>query len=89
MILDSDCNNAHVQPTGKYHYHGIPKLYLETLVTNENEMLLVGYAADGFPIYYRYGYSDPEDINSKIIDLKTSYRLKSGDRPGDGECTMR
>ena len=80
-----DCNNAHVQPTGKYHYHGIPKLYLETLVTNENEMLLVGYAADGFPIYYRYGYSDPEDINSKIIDLKTSYRLKSGDRPGDGE----
>ena len=23
--------------------------------------------------------------NSKIIDLKTSYRLKSGDRPGDGE----
>jgi len=80
-----DCNNAHVQPTGKYHYHGIPKLYLETLVVDEPEMLLVGYAADGFPIYYRYGYYDPNDINTEIIDLKTSYALKTGDRPGDGE----
>ena len=23
--LRTDCNNAHVQPTGAYHYHGLPK----------------------------------------------------------------
>lgn len=28
--LGLDCNNAHVQPSGKYHYHGKPTLYLET-----------------------------------------------------------
>ena len=22
-----DCNTAHVQPTGKYHYHGVPSLH--------------------------------------------------------------
>ncbi len=28
--LGTDCNNAHVQPNGKYHYHGMP----EELVSN-------------------------------------------------------
>ena len=23
--LGTDCNNAHVQPTGAYHYHGLPE----------------------------------------------------------------
>ena len=52
-----DCNTAHVQPTGKYHYHGVPKLYLESITSNSNEMLHVGWAADGYPIYYAYGFS--------------------------------
>ncbi len=79
-----DCNNAHVQPTGKYHYHGSPTLYLQSVNAPGDEMTLVGYAADGFPIYYKYAYSDANDANSTVTAMSSSYQLKSGDRPGDG-----
>lgn len=79
-----DCNNAHVQPSGKYHYHGSPVLYLNTLNVSSSIMTLIGYAADGFPIYHKYAYSDPDDNNSTVIEMKSSYQLKLGNRSGDG-----
>jgi hypothetical protein len=79
-----DCNNAHVQPTGKYHYHGMPALYLESLATYQSRMLHLGYAADGFPIYYQNAYSISIDTLSPLIDLQSSYRMKTGNRSGDG-----
>ncbi len=79
-----DCNNAHVQPTGKYHYHGSPTLYLQNANIPSNTMTLVGYAADGFPVYYKYAYTNATDANSAVIAMTSSYRLKSGKRPGDG-----
>lgn len=82
--LGLDCNNAHVQPSGKYHYHGAPVMYLESLTIPANKMTLIGYAADGFPIYFKNAYSNPTDTNSAIVEMKSSYRLKSGNRPGDG-----
>lgn len=82
--LGLDCNNAHVQPTGKYHYHGSPTLYLQNLNIPTNAMTLIGYAADGFPIYYKYAYSDASDNSSAIIEMTSSYKLKTGNRPGDG-----
>lgn len=82
--LGLDCNNAHVQPTGKYHYHGSPILYLQNLSISTTTMTLVGYAADGFPIYYKYAYSTANDTSSTISTMTSSYRLKSGKRPGDG-----
>lgn len=83
--LGLDCNNAHVQPTGKYHYHGVPSLYLDNLNIQNNTMTMIGYAADGFPVYYKYAYQDPNDNNSPVVEMKPSYQLKSGERPGDGE----
>ena len=80
-----DCNTAHVQPTGKYHYHGVPKLYLESITLNSNEMLHVGWAADGYPIYYANGYSNANDNSSSVKTLSSSYQLRSGERPGDGD----
>ncbi len=82
--LGLDCNNAHVQPTGKYHYHGAPTLYLESINASASEMTLVGYAADGFPIYYKYAYSNADDAGSTVSTMNSSYQLKSGERPGDG-----
>ena len=82
--LGLDCNNAHVQPTGKYHYHGSPVLYLENLGVPSNQITLIGYAADGFPIYYKYAYTDANDSSSAVIEMTSSYQLKSGERPGDG-----
>jgi len=82
--LGLDCNNAHVQPTGKYHYHGSPILFLQNLNLPNNQMTLIGYAADGFPIYYKYAYSIATDSSSPVVEMSSSYQLKSGDRPGDG-----
>lgn len=79
-----DCNNAHVQPNGKYHYHGKPTLYLENATIPTNTMTLIGYAADGFPIYYKYAYSDANDNTSNVVAMSSSYQLKTGNRPGDG-----
>ena len=71
-----DMNHAHVQPNGEYHYHGMPELLIEFLGDNQN-MTLVGWASDGFPVYARFGYSNTNDSNSTIKSLIPSYRLKS------------
>jgi len=63
--LGFDFNNAHVQPDGTYHYHGSPTSLLS--MVNGKAQTLIGFAADGFPIY--------------IENLKSSYRIKSGIRP--------
>ena len=80
--LGLDDNNAHVQPTGAYHYHGLPFGLMERLGGGAGKMLLVGYAADGFPIYTCHGHSDPNDPKSPPKKMRSSYRLKQGDRAG-------
>ena len=70
-----DMNHAHVQPTGEYHYHGMPELLIDFL-GDEQGMTLVGWASDGFPVYARYGYSDPNDLTSELVSLQPSWKLK-------------
>jgi len=77
--LGMDQNHAHVQPNGAYHYHGLPTGLIDRL-GGEKRMILIGYAADGFPIYEQYGYAIA-DIRSDIKKLGSSYRLKAGKRP--------
>ncbi|MBO6509020.1 MAG: YHYH protein [Roseibium sp.] len=77
--LGLDRYNAHVQPDGTYHYHGIPKGVVASSGGN-SVPAMIGFAADGFPIYGQYGYSDPAK-KSGMKKLKSSYRVKSGTRP--------
>lgn len=72
----TDSNNAHVQPGGAYHYHGMPEGFI-TKLNKGKAMTLVGWAADGFPIYARYGYTDPTSASSAIKVIKGSYQLKT------------
>jgi hypothetical protein len=72
----TDSSNAHVQPNGAYHYHGMP----EGFITKQGKgmaMTLVGWAADGFPIYARYGYTVATDATSAVKVIKGSYQLKA------------
>ncbi len=69
----TDDNNAHVQPGGAYHYHGMPEGFVEKRGGDNTKMTLIGWAADGFPIYARYGYSDPFDASSEIVEMIGSY----------------
>ncbi|REK06720.1 MAG: YHYH protein [Planctomycetota bacterium] len=81
--LGIDTNHAHVQPGGSYHYHGLPTLLLAQLDwSRDRHSPQIGWAADGFPIYAVYGYADPKDPQSEIAALRSSYRLKRGNRPG-------
>lgn len=78
--LGLDDSNAHVQPDGAYHYHGLPWGILERLPFRERPVLL-GYAADGHPIYGPYGYTDPNGPQSPVKKLQASFRIKPGTRP--------
>jgi YHYH protein len=77
--LGVDENLAHVQPTGAYHYHGMPMGLLKKL-DYTHKMALVGWAADGYPIYSPYAYADASKASSPLKKLKSSYKLKSGER---------
>jgi hypothetical protein len=79
--LGLDASNAHVQPNGAYHYHGIPKGMIEKLSGDKIQMVLVGWAADGFPIYGPFGYSTAQDSGSALKKLDSSYAIKQGTRP--------
>jgi len=76
-----DMNHAHVQPNGQYHYHGMPELLIDLLGDNQG-MTLVGWASDGFPVYAKYGYSDPNDSASDLVALQPSWKLK--ENPDEG-----
>ncbi len=47
-------------------------------------MTLLGWAADGFPIYWQRAYQRANDPASPLFDLRSSYRLRAGQRPADG-----
>jgi hypothetical protein len=82
VALGIDVNHAHTQGRGMYHYHGLPTGLLWRLrrETPERRMLLLGYAADGFPIYGPDGPVDAADLQSPIRRQRSSYRLKPGKR---------
>lgn len=69
--LGLDYNHAHVQPTGAYHYHGVPVELIKKL-DKGNDIIQVGFAKDGFPIYY-----------SKSGKYKPSYVLSDDLRTGN------
>ncbi len=105
MHLGIDQNHAHVQPTGAYHYHGLPTgliarllkergdIHLDASLRDANaslgetrphvpqSMLLIGYAADGFPIYAEFGHKKADDASSSLTKLRPSYQRKKGNRP--------
>lgn len=79
--LGLDSSNAHVQPNGAYHYHGIPTGLIEKLAGDQKKMVLVGWAADGFPIYGPYAHSEAMNADSPVKKMAPSYAVKQGTRP--------
>jgi hypothetical protein len=82
MYLGIDQHHAHVQPTGAYHYHAHPVGHEKNRGSDGTKMVQIGWAADGFPMYGVYGYSDANDPKSPVKVMKSSYRLKKGTRQG-------
>lgn len=79
--LGLDENHAHVQPTGTYHYHGLPMGLIEMAGwRSDAHSPLIGYAADGFPIYALTGI-----VDGTVQMMTSSYQLIDGERPGGSE----
>ena len=75
----TDSHNAHTQPDGTYHYHGDPNDNNPNTLYEDNaniESPVIGFAADGFPIYGPYF----KDDNGNIQKAKSGYTLKVGTR---------
>ncbi|WP_415402470.1 YHYH protein [Tateyamaria sp. SN3-11] len=78
VALGLDANYGHVQPTGAYHYHGLPVGLMQQLGWSAQAASpLIGYAADGFPIYALTVEKD-----GAVVRMTSSYQLKSGMRSG-------
>jgi YHYH protein len=81
LNLAVDCNTGHNFPVppynGLYHIHAMPY----ELVPEQAALTFMGWAADGFPIFARFGYSDAADPTSALKTIQASYRLKEGTRP--------
>lgn len=71
--LGLDLNDAHVQPNGEYHYHGVSELMIEAFNGTDQDLVLVGFGADGHLMYY-----------SKSGAYPSSYRLVDSPRTGTG-----
>ena len=86
FTLNMDLNGGHVNNLSRYHYHNVPIDYLtnDLGVSSTSHSPLLGYAADGFPIYYKYLYANPMDSMSGISVFQSDYQLKTGVRPGNG-----
>ncbi len=78
VALGLDANSAHVQPGGSYHYHGLPTGLMAGLGWSPGRASpLIGYGADGFPVY-----AVTAEVGGRVQKMKSSWRLKSGSRPG-------
>ena len=73
----TDFHNAHTQPNRAYHYHGDP---VATYVSGGKASEVIGFAADGFPIYGPF-----IDDNGSFRRVTSSYILKSSARQKSGE----
>ena len=70
----TDSHNAHTQPDGTYHYHGNPLAMFTA--SSKAASPVIGFAADGFPIYGSYF-----DDNGTIRKAKSSFVLKDNGGP--------
>jgi hypothetical protein len=71
-----DSHNAHVQPDGSYHYHGNPDAMFDDFPGPDGSPV-IGFAADGFPIFGSYFYAQN---TGSVRKATTGYTLKAGAR---------
>jgi len=83
LDLGLDEHNAHVQPTGAYHYHAMPTGLVQKLGGDQGKILQIGWAADGYAIFTANCYNQADDSPSPVHPMSSGYRLKTGARPAE------
>jgi hypothetical protein len=72
----ADQHNAHTQPDGRYHYHGNPEAMFDDSPSEQGSPV-IGFAADGFPIYGSYFFDTETRSVRKAL---SGYTLRDGSR---------
>jgi hypothetical protein len=72
----ADQHNALTYTSGQYHYHGGPNALFDDAPEIEGSPV-IGFAADGFPIYGSYFFD--EDLQ-QLRKARSGYTLKEGNR---------
>jgi hypothetical protein len=76
--ISMDGCDGHPQMAGMYHYHQVPEcLRTELGDDGSAHSPILGWAFDGYPVYGPLGYSSPNDPNSAVAELRSSYRERS------------
>jgi hypothetical protein len=75
----TDTHNAHAQPDGTYHYHGSPEALYNS--SGSAESGLIGFAADGFPVYGPY-----IDDGGSVRLVVSGFRLIDADNNGSPDA---
>lgn len=88
VILQNNDYGAHLNPFGEYHYHGTPDTYYidDLSIDGTSHSPIVGYAADGYPMYYKYTYANVDGTGG-INSFDSGWSLKIGNRSDDGGVT--
>ena len=76
LDLGLDFNNAHVQPSGAYHYHGVANTLVEFAAKDGYDLVHIGFALDGHLMLY-----------SQKAAFRPGYKLDPNLRSGTG-CTI-
>jgi hypothetical protein len=83
---------GHSTVNGLFHYHSThPEVVGLTAWSKTTHSPIIGWAFDGLPIYGPYGYKDPLNPASEIVNIKSPFRLRSGVRqtgPGGAHTGM-
>ena len=99
-IFGEDQYGGHPTEIGAYHYHDTAFItnnaweyipgFLDGYRHLDGHSKIIGWAADGYPIYGPYGYQDPNSANSLVIPMKSGYveSLKIN-RPADPVLKVR
>jgi len=72
----TDLHSAHTQPDGRYHYHGNPNaMFSDNDAPGASPV--IGFAADGFPIYGSYFFDSESNTVRKAV---SGYTFREGTR---------
>jgi galactitol-specific phosphotransferase system IIB component len=98
-VPESDQYGGYITETGLYNYKS--NLFTKTdswknkeswfgdMVHADGHSRIVGFSADGYPIYGPYGYSNPVSSFSSVIEMISGYSIRnnSANRPADTAIT--
>jgi hypothetical protein len=98
-VPESDQYGGYITETGLYNYKSNlftktdswknKELWFGNMTHTDGHSRIIGFSADGYPIYGPYGYSNPINSFSSVIPMVSGYSIRNNgiNRPADTAIT--